>query len=416
MGAQIQIPQEVFTMKGRYTIIKHNARKYQRARKKEKSEMLNELSGILSMNRHYIGYLLRNSGKTVLRKGKVLVITDPTRNNLSMRGRKKVYGKDVLKVLKKLWRVSGFVSSKHLVGFIRLNHDVLFEHPEIKPFLTSEIKEKLLKISPATVDRMLKPYRDRVKFIKRKRGNPFSSNVKKSVKVESWFDKPKVAGYVEVDLVHHCGTSLKGDFIYTLTATEITTGWTELEPLRNKAMIWTESALKRIFKRLPVRVKILHTDNGSEFLNAHIQRLCKDMGIEMSRSRPYRKNDAPYVECKNWSMVRAYTGWRRYDTEEEFKILKRLLNLVSLRNNLYIPQMKAVEKQRVGRRIKKKYELDTPLNRVLKLPEVDEKRKEMLIKLKSSIDIVKLSKQIEDLQELLSETYEKKLKRRMRHV
>ncbi|RMG69680.1 MAG: transposase, partial [Nitrospirae bacterium] len=217
------------------------------------------------------------------------------------------------------------------------------------------------------------------------------------------------------DLVHHCGSSLKGEFIYTLTATEVLTGWTELEPLRNKAMVWTKAALKGIFGRIPVPVRRLHTDNGSEFLNAHVQKLCKDMGIERSRSRPYRKNDAPYVESKNWSMVRAYTGWRRYDTDEEFKILERLLRLVSLRNNLFMPQMKVVQRQRVGGKIRKRYEMDIPLNRVLRLQEVDEKTKSALIKLRASIDIVELAEQIEYLVEELSAAYEKKLRRRKNH-
>ena len=409
------VPKGVYTMKDRYVIIKHNAKEYQKASKKVKTEMLDELSAMLNMNRHYVGYLLRNTGKVVYRHGNRVVITDSRKNYLHQRGRKKEYGEDILRVLKRIWRISGYVSSKHLVGYIRLNHEVLFRHPKIKGQLTPKIKDQLLRISAATVDRMLKPYRDRVKIGKKYRGNPFSSNLKKSIQVESWFDKPRMAGYVEVDLVHHCGSSLKGEFIYTLTATEVLTGWTELEPLRNKAMVWTEAALKEIFTRVPVPVRRLHSDNGSEFLNAHIQRLCREMGIKSSRSRPYRKNDAPYVESKNWTMVRAYTGWRRYDTDEEFKILRRLLRLVSLRNNLFTPQMKVVERQRVGGKIRKKYEMDIPLNRVLRLDEVDEKTKTALLKLRDSIDIVELTEQIEYLIEELSAAYEKKLRRRKNH-
>jgi hypothetical protein len=410
-----QVPKGVYTMKDRYVIIKHNAKAYQKASKKVKSKMLDELSSMLSMNRHYVGYLLRNTDRVVYRREGTVVITDSRKNYLHQRGRKKVYGKDVLRVVKEIWRISGYVSSKHLVGYIRLNHEILFRHPDIKRLLTPGLKEKLLRISASTVDRMLKPYRDKVKISKKYKGNPFSSNLKKSIKVESWFDKPRMAGYVEVDLVHHCGSSGKGEFIYTLTATEVLTGWTELEPLRNKAMVWTKKALEGIFKRLPVPVRRLHSDNGSEFLNAHIQRLCRKKGIERSRSRPYRKNDAPYVESKNWSMVRVYTGWRRYDTDEEFKILSRLLRLVSLRNNLFMPQMKVVERQRVGGKIRKKYEMDIPLNRVLRLEEVDEKTKAALLELRDSIDIIELAEQIEYLTEELSAAYEKKLRRRKNH-
>lgn len=151
-------------MKHKYFIINHNKSTYKKAKKKEKTQMLDELSRILHMNRHYIAYLLRNSGKVILRKGNLLVVADPTTENLSKRGRKKMYGDDVVGLLKKLWRISGFVSSKHLVGFIRLNNEILFEHPSIKPLLSSKTKEDLLRISASTVDRLLKPYRDRVKI------------------------------------------------------------------------------------------------------------------------------------------------------------------------------------------------------------------------------------------------------------
>ncbi|MGC8972448.1 MAG: integrase catalytic domain-containing protein, partial [bacterium] len=98
--------------------------------------------------------------------------------------------------------------------------------------------------------------------------NPFSSNLKRSIEVETWFDKPKILGYIEIDLVHHSGASGKGDFLYTLTATEINTGWTELRVLKNKAMIWTKEALKNIIESMPMKVEKIHSDNGSEFINA----------------------------------------------------------------------------------------------------------------------------------------------------
>lgn len=408
MDTQIKLPEGVWTMETRYMIIKENAEIYKKASKREKTKILNELEIILSMNRDYIGYLLRNTGKIVHLRGKVRVIGDPRKHDLKKRGRKKEYGEEVLKALKEIWIISGYVSSRHLVKFIRINKDILFSNPRIKEKITEEVKEKLLRISHSSIDRLLGPYREEIRFKRKRQGNPISSNVKKSVKVESWFEKPKIPGYVEIDLVQHSGPTGKGEFIYTLTATEITTGWTELKVLKNKAMIWTEKAIKSVIRDMPIPVKIIHSDNGSEFINAHIQRLSKEMGIEMTRSRPYKKNDSPYVECKNWSMVRAYTGYFRYDTEEELEIMKKLLRLVSLRYNLFIPQMKVVYKERVGRKIKKRYEIDTPLNRVLKLKEVDEKTKEHLMKLRSSIDIVKLKDEIEELEYLLLKAYKKK--------
>lgn len=405
------IPKGVYTMKDRFVIINHNAKLYQKASKKDKSRMLEELSLILHLNRQYIASLLRKARRVIVRRGRVVVIADPTLKELSRRGRKRVYGEEVLSALKKIWPLTGFASSKHLVAFIRLNHEILFDHPLIKGLFGEKIKSLLLRISASTVDRLIKPYRDKLKLKKRYKGNPFSSNLKKSIMVESWFEKPKEPGYVEIDLVHHSGASGKGEFIYTLTATEIFTGWTELRAIKNKAMLWTKTALEDILKRMPVPIKKLHSDNGSEFINAHVQRFCSEMSIEFARSRPYRKNDAPYVESKNWSMVRAYVGWRRYDTEEELRLLDRLLRLITIRHNLFMPHMKLLSRQKEGRKVIRAYEMDIPFNRVLRLSNVESVKREELVKLRNSIDIVRLSEEIEELSEELSLAYEKKFKR-----
>lgn len=401
------IPKGVYTMKGRMSIVLENSSNYRKASKKQKSIILDELTKILHMNRKYLAYLLRNAGRTIYSDRKIRFIADPNLSQTSKRGRKKFYTENLRKSLVELWRISGYVSSKHLVAFIRCNQDKLSSFFErLKP----EVKEKLLKISASTVDRLLKPIRDHMKLQGRYKRNPYSSNLKKSIKIESWFDKPKIPGYVEIDLVHHSGASGKGDFLYTLTATEIDTGWTELRVLKNKAMIWTKEALKDIIKSMPMEVKIIHSDNGSEFINAHIQKICREEDIDFTRSRPYRKNDAPYVESKNWSLVRAYTGWRRYDTEEEQEILGKLLKLVSLRYNLFMPTMKLIQRERIGGKIRKRYDLDTPFNRVMQIDIVSEEDKCKLSKLRESIDLIKLSLEIERLAEELDHIYQKKVR------
>lgn len=406
-----KVPKGVYTMKNKLVIINHNAKAYQKASKKTKSQMLKELSEILHMNKQYIASLLRASGRVLVTKGKIRVIADPTLAELSKRGRKRVYGEDIDRALRRIWPLTGFSSSKHLVAFIRLNHEILFNHPELKGYISEKTKALLLKMSASTADRRLKPYRDKLKLKKRYKGNPFSSNLKKSVKVESWFDRPKEPGYLEIDLVHHSGASGKGEFIYTLTATEVSTGWTELRPIRNKAMVWTKQALEDILKAMPMPIRKIHSDNGSEFINAHVQRFCKEKGIEFTRSRPYRKNDSPYVESKNWSMVRAYTGWRRYDTDEELEILKKLERLITVRQNIFMPQMKLTYRHREGGKVVKAYEMDIPLRRVLNLEGVSAEIKEKLVRLRNSIDIVRLSEEIERLSEDLSIAYENKFRR-----
>ena len=400
------IPEGVYTMKGKMSIIIQNSYNYRNSSKKQKTIILDELTEILHMNRKYLSYLLRNIGRTIYINSKVKVVADPKLKQTSKRGRKKVYTKELIKTLTELWKISGYVSSKHLVKFIRLNQD------KLSPFLERlepAVKEKLLKISASTIDRLLKPVRDKMKLKGSYKRNPFSSNLKRSIEVESWFDKPKIPGYIEIDLVHHSGPSGKGDFLYTLTATDISTGWTELRVLKNKAMIWTKEALRDIIKSMPMKVKKIHSDNGREFINDHIQKFCKEEGIEFTRSRPYRKNDAPYVESKNWSLVRAYTGWRRYDTEEEQEVLGELQKLVSLRHNLFIPTMKLSCRERLGGKIKRRYDMDTPFNRVMELETVSQEDKDKLTKLRESIDLIELSLKIEELAKRLDYVYQKKV-------
>ncbi|MDN5336475.1 MAG: hypothetical protein PWR02_1501 [Synergistales bacterium] len=407
-----RVPKGVYTMNDKHAIIKHNARAYQKGSKKTKSLILEDLSALLHMNRQYLAFLLRNTGRVVMRKGRIVVVSDPCVDNTSRRGRKKVYGHNVLEALKKIWPLTGFASSKHLVAFIRLNHEVLFAHPRFRDNLNDRTRGLLLKISAATADRLLKPYRDSMKLKKRYRGNPFSSNLKRSIKVEAWYDnRPKEPGYVEIDLVQHSGASGKGEFAYTLTATETSTGWTELRALKNKAMVWTRLALEEVVEAMPLPVKRFHSDNGSEFINSHVKRFCEERGIDFTRSRPYTKNDAPYVESRNWSMVRAYVGWRRYDTDEERDTLERLGRLISLRQNLFMPHMRLVAKKREGGKVRKIYDTNTPFNRVMQQPILSDTTREKLMALKNSIDIVKLSEEIEKTSAELSRLYERKLRR-----
>jgi hypothetical protein len=402
-----KFPKTLYTNQQKYTIIRENAKIYQKARKKVKTEILNELTNILKFNRDYLAYLLRNTGKKIYLKDKgIVLIGEYSKKRLSQRGRKKIYTDDIEKILIKIWVISGFISSKHLEPFIRLNWDII--RHRLKGDLDQTNQEKLKKISHATIDRLLKRHRKEWEFKRKKKSNPFSSNLKRSIKVESWFEREKQPGEVEIDLVHHCGENPEGQFIYTLTATEIQTGWTELVPLRNKAMVWTIKALKQIKDNFPVEIKKIHSDNGSEFINSYLLKFCRQNNIEFKRSRPYKKNDSPYVESKNWTMVRQYTGWRRYDTEEEYQILKKLTKLISLRHNLFIPQMKIIKKERINGKIKKKHEIEIPVNRVLKIESLDNQTKEKLINLRNRIDLVKLTKMIVYLKEKLEKVYNEK--------
>jgi len=127
--------------------------------------------------------------------------------------------------------------------------------------------------------------------------------IKKQIPVESYFDKPKNPdpGYMEIDLVHHCGRSTKGDYCHTLAGVDVATGWAELRALRNRARIWTIDALDDIRRSVPFTISTWHSDNGSEFLNGHLVAYAEDRNIKLTRSRAYHKNDSPYVESRQWT-------------------------------------------------------------------------------------------------------------------
>lgn len=402
------IPEKVYEREGRMSIISENASRYRRSPRKVKTELLDELCSILHYNRKYLSFLLRNGGREVYTPHGVRVIADPKASLVRRRGRKKVYTEALVPSLVLLWELAGCISSVHLASFIRLNQDILFSHPKMKD-LPLERKQKLRAISHATIDRLLAPEREKRTIKKKYTTNPHGSWIKKAIPVEAHYEKPRdLLGYLECDLVHHCGESAGGMYTHTLTATEITTGWTELRTLRNRAQVWTVNGVKEIIDSVPFRVTHLHSDNGSEFINAHLEGLTSGKGIPFTRSRAFHKNDAPYAESKNWSMVRVYTGYRRYDTEKELAILQPMMQLISLKHNLYIPTMKLKEKRREGGRVKKKYSVETPYHRLMQSDHLTKKEKQKVAQLRASTDFFALIKRIEELKSALDRAYQKK--------
>ena len=407
----IKIPEGIYTMKNKKAIISINAPLYRRSRKKKKIEILNELVNVLQLNRKYVSFLLRNSGKKIYR-GNTTIVADPKSSLIHKRGRKKVYTEDVIKPLVEIWKLSGYLSSVHLIAFIDANKEDIVKHKSFSN-ITPSIKENLFKLSHATIDRILKPYRERFKIKKNYRSRSYISHIKKSVPIEAFYDKPKsneTFGYLEMDLVFHSGGDYKGEFNYTLTVTDIFSGWTQLRAIKNKARIWTKEALSDILSTLPFKAKYLHNDNGSEFLNSHIEDFVKSYPLIWTRSRPFKKNDSPYIESKNWSYVRAYTGYRRYDTEEEFKILKELNILISIKHNFFIPTMKIESKVRddKSKKVHKTYSTKTPYQRLIESDYLSEEEKEKLREKRESFDYFEICEKIKKLLIKLDKAYQKK--------
>jgi len=223
---------------------------------------------------------------------------------------------------------------------------ILERHKEL--VVDKETKEKILKISASTIDRLLFKERAKLRLKGRARTKP-GTLLKNQIPIRTFADwdenKP---GFVEVDLVSHDGGNPRGDYVHTLDVTDVYTGWTD-------------------------------SDNGSEFINAHLLRFCKQEKITFTRTRPYRKNDNCFVEQKNYSIVRKAVGYYRYETKKELEILNELYKVLRLYTNFFQPVMKLVEKTRVGSKVIKRYDKSkTPYQRVLDSPYVPREDKERL--------------------------------------
>jgi len=402
-------PKHACSKDGRMSVLLTNARRYRRGRKKHKSQMLSELTPVLHYNRRYLALLLRTSGRSVFTHHRTCVVADPRVSLVSQRGRKRTYTTELVPFLKAVWKLADGISSVHLAAFIKANPDVIFRYPELKD-IPERLKRQLLTISPATIDRRLGPVRDRDALKQRYTRNSHASWLRKTVPVQAYHNKPADRfGYLEVDTVLHCGTSSRGQFTCTFTVTETETGWTELRALPNRAQLWTTRALKRILPRLPFKATEVHSDNGGEFINATFIRATGRRKLKQTRSRAYHKNDAPYVESKNGSLVRAYIGHRRHDTRREFLILRQLVPLISLRHNLFMPTMKlqptASEDRHTGRR---RTTTATPYHHLLASKRLSPSHRRRLRALRRSTDYFRLTERIADLQRRLDHAYQSK--------
>lgn len=385
-------------MKERRSVTAVVAARYRRASKKDKNTILNEFTQLTGYNRCYAAFLLRSKGNKLRINNKTVLVGDLTRG--IKRNRPRTYDDKVVCTLKKIWFVMDCICGKRLAPTLKELIPILERHQEIE--LDTTTKEKLLTISAATIDRLLAPERKRLSSSTRSRTKP-GTLLKHQIPIKTfseWDDKRP--GFVEMDLVGHDGGNISGDYIQTLDVTDVCTGWTETQAVRNKAQVWVFEALKQIRECLPFELLGIDSDNGSEFINDQLYRYCLKEEITFTRARAYRKNDNCYVEQKNWSVVRRALGYLRYDTQRELEIINRLQGYLRLYTNHFQPVMKMIEKTRVGSRVKKKYDKPrTPYQRVLDSSHVGEERKEVLTKEHLKLNPAELKRQITKLQDKL---------------
>jgi len=386
------------TMMDRKAVVKATSARYRRASKKEKKKILDEFVESTGYNRSYASLILSKHGKVVW-SGELRIVGDITK--LQRRRRKRFYDDKVLAALRKIWAILDWICGKRLVAVIPEVVPILEQAREIR--LDKQTREKVLIVSASTIDRLLAADRKKLQIKGRSHTKP-GSLLKSQIPIRKFDDwnegKP---GFVEVDLVGHDGGNSSGDFCLTLDVTDIFTAWTETRAVKNKAQVWVFEALVFIIKSMPFALLGIDSDNGSEFINAHLVKYCQQHKIVFTRARPYRKNDNCHVEERNNSVVRRAVGYRRYDTDAQLKLLNELYSLLRLYTNHFQPVMKLVRKERVGSRVKKIYDKpQTPYHRVLASPHVSDLQKRKLRNEHARLNPAQLKRDISALQEKLA--------------
>jgi len=392
------------TMSERKALTKQTAVRYRKSGKKQKGKILEEFVASTGYTRKYAGWILRNLGKRriVYLNGELveLVVGQPRKKR--RKPRERTYDEQVFKALEKIWAMFDCICGKRLVVVLRTMLPVLEKFEEID--LSEAVYEKLLRISAATIDRLLAQEKKKQRIKGRGHTKP-GTLLKHQIPIRTFsgWDESK-PGFVELDLVGHEGGNSQGECCFTLNLTDVDTGWTEPQAIKNKAQKWTFEALMHIKQRLPFDLLGIDSDNGSEFINFHLYDYCNKNNIEFTRSRAYRKNDNCFVEQKNNSVVRRYAGYFRYDTDEQLHILNEIYDQVRLLVNFFHPSMKLISKTREGAKVRRRYgEPKTPHQRLMQSPHTQQTVKDQLTAQFDELNPAAITRQILRLQEKLQQ-------------
>jgi hypothetical protein len=385
------------------------ARRYRKANKREKKRILDEYCATTGYHRKYAMQLLNRWGRSELHRidGTLVKIVVGKPRKRAKRVYQRIYDEPVHKALRLVWDLFDYQCGKRLVPLLRANMPVLRAQPELD--IGEEVAGKLLQISPATVDRILKA--DRVKLqIKGRSHTRHGPMLKHQIPIRTEFrwDERK-PGFFELDTVHHEGTLSSGEYCCTLNATDVSCGWVELRAVRNRAHRWVKEAVSEIRAELPFQMFGIDSDNGSEFINHDLLAWCKQHDIQFTRGRPYRKNDNCFVEQKNDLAVRRTVGYYRFDTDAEYEALQDVYRALCPLLNYFYASMKLVEKVRTGAKVKKVYdEPKPPYQRLMESDDVPAEVKATLRKRASRLHIVKQKRLVDVAVSKLMRLYEQK--------
>ncbi len=391
ISPKISVQKGVIFLKKTNTIgyLQQLQKRYREASSKEQKEILTEFVKTTGYDRQHAGKLLR---------GNYRYTTKPIK-----RPRKKRYDLLDAIILSKVCTLLDWINAKRVKPEIGIAIDSLVEAKEL--VCSQEQREKLTKISPATIDRLLKTYKKRPIGKGRSYTKP-GTLLKKQIPIRTFADwNENIVGFFEIDLCGHDGGLAKGDFSWTLNFVEVKVQWTEQIAVFNKAQKHVFAGIKTIRGRLPFPLLGYDSDSGSEFINHQLYRYSIQEKITFTRGRAGKKNDNAFVEEKNDSVVRRWVGYGRYDTWEQVNILNELYDVLRLYTNFFLPVMKLKEKVRVGSKVIKRYDKPTtPYQRILNTEDVSKDVKDRLRKQYKTLNLVLLKRKIDEILKRLKPT------------
>jgi len=371
----------MMSLKSKHELLEAVRPRYLKASKLEKQKMLDEFTAATGYHRKHAIRALKNQVQVQNHlKGKTKTY-------------KTIYGGEVVQALEQIWEICGQICSKRLQPYLPEAIKALERCKEIN--ITKETKELLLKISSSSIDRCLRPVR--IKSAQGLSTTKPGSLLKNLIPVRTFteWDEER-PGFMEIDLVAHCGNTTEGQYLNTLTCTDISTGWTDVTALPHRSQEAVSEAIHWMRQRLPFPLLGIDSDNGSEFINDLLYRYCLDEKITFTRSRPYKKNDQAHVEQKNWSVVRHTLGYDRWETEQEFAILESIHADLRLYINFFQPSFKLIAKERIGNKTIKRYDTaKTPYQRVLERKDIFLEAKAKLMNLYLQLNPAELRRRID---------------------
>jgi transposase InsO family protein len=367
-------------MKEKQAVTREYQSRYQAATKKAKSALLDEFTRLTGYHRKSAVRLLSSKPvREVLVYGNGEAVKfKPEKKRPANRKGKRLYTDEVIASLRLVWAFFWYKCGKILAPLLRQQMPFIAEWPAFH--ITEAIAEKLMRISPASIDRHLKKDRDALKAKGKSLTKPLHS-LKSRIPIRTFYtsEERKTPGFWQIDTVHHCGQATTGQYVHTLTATDIFSGWIELRSLLNNAHSWVFKALSDIKADVPFPIVEFHSDNGSEFINNAAERWCQKESLPFTRSRDHKKNDNCFVEQKNGAVVRDYVGYDRLAGFEEQALLAAIYRPLMPLLNFFMPTHKLISKTRVGSKEIKLYDQPrSPCQRLVECAELPQHYKDSL--------------------------------------